>query len=548
MSLRNGIALFVVLSTIALLVACGGSSTPTAQAPPSGGFSQSSLNGTYVFSISGLDSGGDGYAAVGAFTANGSGGITGGTIDMNDTAASGAVVNSPINNNGFYTVGADGRGQATLGVPGSFFVGAGDNGNITLDFVLQDSNHGLVTEFDENATGSGTIDLQSSGVTPAGTYAFSFSGTNSSVTPFATVGNFTIGAGGAITGLEDITSGSITYTAAGGNALTGTVVAGPSSSPGTFLTSGSNVGGGTLQFDVYPIDATDLKFIEVDTTGTLVGDAFAQTTATIATGTFSFTLYGGFDNPFAAGGFMTTNGSGGLSITEDVNQNGTPSSAPISATGSYAASGTGRYLLNGFSGFIGGSAYAAYPSSGGLLLLEVDDSGITFGAGYQQTAGATFSGSEGYGLNLSGTNVDLESEGGGPVEVDDIAEFTAASGGTLTGIIDENYQPDNTTPAYDLALSDGAWGTSTSTSSGSFSVAASAGTLAGGFILTLYPVDGVTFPFIESDTFGQISAGVIFEQNPGSTSGSAQRSKHMFAPHLLVNPNMVHRNANKKLK
>jgi len=34
---------------------------------------------------------------------------------------------------------------------------------VTLDFVLSSSSHGLVTEFDANGTGSGTIDLQSAG-------------------------------------------------------------------------------------------------------------------------------------------------------------------------------------------------------------------------------------------------------------------------------------------------------------------------------------------------------------------------------------------------
>jgi hypothetical protein len=99
------------------------------------------------------------------------------------------------------------------------------------------------------------------------------------------------------------------------------------------------------------------------------------------------------------------------------------------------AGGTGRYTINNFSGFTPAGSnltYAAYPSSGGLLLLEIDTVGITTGAAYTQSS-ATFAASQGYGLNLSGDNLSAASE------VDDIAEFAAnSSGNTITGLIDEN--------------------------------------------------------------------------------------------------------------
>ncbi len=92
MSLRNRLVLPVILSAIAVLVGCGsGSSFTTPVPPPGGSFSNSNLNGTYVFSVSGTDTTGAPYAMVGTFTANGSGGngeggITGGTLDLNDAA------------------------------------------------------------------------------------------------------------------------------------------------------------------------------------------------------------------------------------------------------------------------------------------------------------------------------------------------------------------------------------------------------------------------------------------------------------------------------
>lgn len=136
MSFRNGLVLSVVLSVIAVLAGCSSSSAPAAVAPPSGGFSDSDLSGTYVFSASGTDFvNGNAYAVVGSLVANGSGKITGGTVDMNDA---GFVNNSPaiapISNvsitSGSYNVGVDGRGTATVGVATPF------GNSLTFDFVI----------------------------------------------------------------------------------------------------------------------------------------------------------------------------------------------------------------------------------------------------------------------------------------------------------------------------------------------------------------------------------------------------------------------------
>jgi hypothetical protein len=529
MSVRNGIVLLLALSTLLFLAACGnnggGVNPPTP--PPSGSFSNSNLNGTYVFSVSGTDiANGTPYAMVGSLTANGSGGLSG-VVDINDTAFATAytTVVPPLANgsisNGSYSITVDGRGQAKFNTSNPVF------GSITLDFVLSSSNGGLVTELDGIATGSGTIDSQTAGTTPTGTYAFSFSGADfSSGGAYATVGNFTLGSGNAIAGLEDFNVSGFAYA---DQPLTGQLVVGPSSSPSTSLSTGQF---GSLTFDVFAINSSHLKFIEMDSSGTFSGDAFSQSTPTISTTPMAFTLEGIFpaNAVFAAGGFMTANGSGGITGSEDVNESGSVSPSPLNFTANYAvASGeTGRYTLSGFSGFTGGSTFVAYPSSGGLLLLEIDDSGITAGAAYPQTAGATFAASsQGYALNLSGFNLSASGE------VDDIAEFTAnPTGSTVTGLIDENSTV--STPTFDQALS----GTFSTISSGRYGISASAGTstvagsLNGGFDLTLYTVDGTTFPFIESDG-GQVSAGVIVQQN-ASASSAATAHPNMFVVHPLI--------------
>jgi hypothetical protein len=544
MSLRNRLVLPIVLSSLAVLAGCGSSNTITNPvAPPNGSFSNSNLNGTYVFSVSGVDNATSApYTIVGAFTANGSGGngqggISGGTIDLNDPGVSTPVANASINSSS-YSVEVDGRGKATLStsLPAPF-------GTIVLDFVLQDSSHGLVTEFDSNGSGSGTLDVQTSGVSPVGTYAFIFSGfdiSTGTANLFSTVGNFTLGTGGTIsTGLEDFNDNGFGYPAQG---LTGQVVLGPSASPATTLITqlGSQIGAET--YDVYAISATHLKFIEMDTAGTLSGDAYSQTSTAVPQGNLAFTLagsYPGVTTYSAAGGFMVTDGQGNItdSSTEDANNSGTVTASPTGFSGNYVAGGVGRFTLD-LASFSAGSAYAAYPSSGGLLLLEIDNGlGLMTGVAYPPQTSTTFNGSAGYGLNFTGANL---TQG---VEVDDIAEFASSSTGlTVTGIVDENWAPGGS-PNYGLALS----GTyTTPDGNGRGMIGATAGTssnttLNGGFDISFYSVDGTTYPFIETDTNDlQVTAGVFFTQDASASAAAAATRPHMFAVRPLIRPNAAH--------
>jgi hypothetical protein len=179
-----------------------------------------------------------------------------------------------------------------------------------------------------------------------------------------------------------------------------------------------------------------------------------------------------------------------------------------------------------------------------LLLLQIDSAGITVGAAYPQTAGATFAASQGYGLNLSGVN--LGAATGSASEVDDIAEFTAGSNGTLTaGIIDENF-PGATSPLFDLALSSGTYGTIDSL--GRIGLSAVAGnnnvsTLNGGLTLTLYAVDGKTFPFIEMDG-GQIATGVVVLQNSSASGAGIVSPSQMFTMPPLIHSHALRQKKN----
>lgn len=435
MSRRNSVLLFIAVLSSAFLAGCG-SSSPEATPPPTGNFTNNSLHGTYVFSIVGSDAQGNFIAITGTFTANGTGGnggITGGAVDINDPNFLAPVRNSPITG-GNYTVTPDGRGRATLVT--STFPTWIPTSNITVVFVLTSSQHGFITEFDGNGSGSGTLDLQIAANQPApGTYVFGLSGISDPVreTPLVTAGAVTLDGSGNATGSLDFNNNEIVsfLTLNSGSSV---LVGGP---PGTAVL---NTAGGIFNFDIYAIDSTHLKFIETDAVPILTGDLFSQTSDAFPTGPVVFTM-AGFDlstslpGPVAIGGLMMSDGTSTITQgKEDFDDAGTVDSTPQGFSGTIAAS-SGRYVLqlnnfvNSAGPAVASSTFAAYPSSGGIELVEIDGNGDTAGVAFSQTS-ASLTSAQGYGLNLSGSN-------GIGREEDDIAEFITTSNG-LNGLIDSN--------------------------------------------------------------------------------------------------------------
>lgn len=452
---RHQLVLPVIFSALAVLAGCGGTPVTKATPPPSGSFSNSNLNGTYVFSVAGSDSGGNYMATVGTFIADGKGNISGGTLDFNDNAT-GPSPNQAVTG-GNYFIGVDGRPSAQIGL----LTLVTSAGNFTFDYVLTSNAQGLLTEFDTFGSASGTFELQAN-VTQANingqSYAFNFSGTSGTgttfcginpgftvVMPFATVGAFTLDGSGNITsGVQDFNDNCVS-SGLTNLPLTGSVSL--ASVPGTAtLTSG----GTTYTFDVYPVDATHLKFIETDTLPIVAGDAFTQTSI-IPTGNNVFTV-AGFDTtgqgPFAAAGIIDTDGNGNIKTdsVEDINDNFVATQVITGISGTYTPVTGGRSVLTFMSGFINGNnglgcsncQFAAYPSSGGVELLEIDDGGITDGTAFAQTPGASLASAQGYGMNLNGVVLMNSGFGLTTTEEDDIAEFTNSNGSLSPGIIDFN--------------------------------------------------------------------------------------------------------------
>lgn len=478
--------LLFITSAILLVVftGCGGG-TSLSFPTPQGSFSASSLNGPFAFSYTGTDGGGF-LAVAGSLQFDGAGHITSGIQDIN----SGLGINTSVATTGTYTVRADGRGSATLNAA---------SGNSTIDFVIAAGGHALITRFDNAATGSGTLDQQTtsafSNAALAGSFAFSISGIDAGGNPLAVAGNFTSDAAGNITGIDDSNDAGTALT---NDPLTGTI---PVAANGRG-TATLNTGRGALTFAYYVVDATHLKLAEVDTQFALGGDAFRQTgpfsNASIS-GSSAFTIAGA-DNlaggPFAGGGVLTTDGAGNISPNSvaDFNDVGTLN-ANINFAGTYTVAANGRGTLSMVTTPLGTLNFIVYPSSGGLLMLETDVRFATGGTALQQTtplSNASLSGT--YGLNFTGVGTNGE--------IDSIAEFTADGASKVSGIIDLN----NTgAVTFGQPLS----GTFSVTSSGRATLTAT--TPLGTQNLVLYVVNGNRALFVEMDT-ALVAAGDIRHQ------------------------------------
>lgn len=516
---RRVVMALAAISGIFLTAGCGSSSG--IGTPNGNGFSVSNFSGIYVVSLSGTDltsTTESSFAIVGTITADGKGNIKGGTVDINDPDL-GGVFTGQVVSASTYSVGQDGRGRGTI---------ATAKGNFGIDFVLTSNSHGLITRFDNNGTASGTLDLQAS-VTQSSlvSLVFTLSGVDSGENPLGSVGAFTLNSSGTVTsGTQDINDSGPSV---GG--LVGLPLSGSSSlvlSSTTFGAADLDTSFGSLAFDVWVIDPTHLKLIETDATAVLSGDAFTQLT-TFTAGQLVFTLAGSDSsgNPLVAGGFVTTTSGGGLSNgLEDYNDAGTTNTVSnFSGSCTTFVAGRCQLALTGFSnGALSNFVFAAYPSSGGIQLLEIDSLGITQGAAYAQTATSFAAGN--YGLNLSGVNADVVGDVG---EVDDVAQFNAttavAPSTNMTGVLDENSILGG--PISSSALSGNYAPDSPATGRGAISVTTPR-TFIGGLSLEYYVVDASTVLVVQGDS-NQLSAGTFEAQGSGSAV-AAQSHVAMVRP------------------
>ncbi len=398
-------------------------------------FSDHSLTGPFAFSYSGNDQ--NGFLAVaGSFQADGAGHIVSGVEDVDNF---GTGPSTQVSISGTYVVGPDGRGTAKVNVGSGS--GAGQGTVDTWQFVLTSFQHGYLTRFDVNTTGSGTIDQQNlNGLTTsppalAGPYVFAVSGGDKAFYPQGMAGKFVANGAGTISGSNAILdvndnlnpSGTVTT---GDRSLAGTYAMDPTfpgSGRGTItLTSATT---GSVQYAFYIVNttaseqSTQMHIVEIDSNNYLGGDIYGGLTgasftpASLTAGNYAFTVGGNSSTGgYSAGGVFVSSGAGATSSgVLDSNNAGTVTADTTLGACTYAVdTATGRIdlKLNLTSGTCGGGAssttqeFAAYQTAqGSAVMLELDTAALTTGAAYQQTAMLTIASTDHFSFRLAGQGI-----------------------------------------------------------------------------------------------------------------------------------------------
>ena len=353
------------------------------------------LNGDYAFTFSGISGNGSVssvFAAVGRFTADGAGNLTGGELATNGVGA-GAVSAQAFT--GTYSIGADNRGVMTLNFSGS---------SAKLAFAMLANGNAQFIEFDASGgagtIGSGTMEKADttafSTARITGDYAFGAAGSDNANNRAAIAGRFTSNGTGTLTNAagDDNAYGTdyaMNFTAA--NYTVSSTATGRGAMSLAFTFGGAP---DTLNFVFYVVNSGKLFVMESDTVTTatplLNGTVVRQQ---IPAGGFSNTSLNGNmviyltglslcgsgpGVPKAVAGLLTTDGNGSLSITYDENYCRAPN-AVTGAAGTYSVASNGRATIT-----IGGYSLVAYLVNLNQIFLFVSDSNVLFGVGEPQAA------------------------------------------------------------------------------------------------------------------------------------------------------------------
>lgn len=442
-------------STVITAMVGGNSGTATATIV----FSNMSLNGPYTFAYTGDDSSGF-LGVAGSFTANPATSSITGTEDV--LSAGQTLPSTGVTITGTYAIGPDGRGSVQISSASQEI----------WQIALASDQHAVMINFGQiattgTATGSGTIDQQTTTATPlaSGRYVFQLAGLDNTGTSVGIDGAFTSLGSGALP-----TAGNVVDINDGGTLDGGTTAGGDTTLTGSFTSSslvltatdfgtaspGLAATNNTLTFDYFVVNPNHLRILETDGVALMTGDVYAApepggsgyTAALLQKGNYAFTLGGGTTlGPYAGGGVFTSDGGSSTtstsgSITGGEFDNNAPgfksqSDATISSTSYSVDQNTGR--ISGstttgagtfdWAGYVTSPVDPTNPNSVQVLLLETQTNVIAGGVAYLQSSAAQPSGS--YAVNFTGVGNSSGTE-------QDVVAQAGISGTSIDGTMDIN--------------------------------------------------------------------------------------------------------------
>jgi hypothetical protein len=329
---------------------------------PRGNFSDASLNGQYVYQISGLDFStnfnGTPYREAGIFVADGNRHITKGTDDFAEGSAE--VASNSVT--GSYFVNNDGTGQITLNV-----------GSATLTFAVTmvSSSKLYLVEGDAAVNAMGIAEKQNANAfnaVPGGIFVFQTHTLNSAQLPTGEVGRITI-SNGAATGNADVNQNGVSNSVT----ITGGTFGNPDATLARGIASLTDSSSATSHFIYYIVDANNIRLLASDPGIAGLGRAEKQSGSPSLSGSYAFGSRGDTNNLGINGaqsvGRFTAHGNGAidsgvLDSVEDGN-----SIYDGSFTGTFSAVTNGRSVLslNGSGISIQAVVWMVSPSRGFLL-------------------------------------------------------------------------------------------------------------------------------------------------------------------------------------
>jgi len=379
------------------------------------------LTGTYTFFVNGFNSFEFPYSVAGSVVLGGAQ-ITGEQDEFSCPPPPAVCSVFPLDPiaKGSISVGSDGRGTLSL-TPTSA-------PPETFSITVVNNKHILITQFDTNATASGSLDLQTAPTSvPSGGNAFALSDPYDEYV----LGGVLTSSGASVTAItaseaDDDIGGAAHF----GFALTCpvcTITAPDAAGRGTITLTDPNVG--SMELAYYVVGSEAFRLIEFDKAAFLSGSMYGQGSGTFSPSTlakpFAFAQSGIGSSTgtgigvWAAAGQFTGNGTTLSAGVADVNQgDGMPVKAGALSTSPYSvkANGYGAITLSGANtdGLANFGIYLVDPAmnvadpnnpsgGGGGVMLDLDVDTIGVGFAVPQTLGASFSGN--YALQQQGAFV-----------------------------------------------------------------------------------------------------------------------------------------------
>jgi hypothetical protein len=389
-------------------------------------------DGTYIYNGSGEDGNGVLYYA-GAFTIL-NGAVTGGEHDFLDQVNAGSDTISAAGSS--VTTQPGGSVEIILNTNDANF---GDSGTFTLRGAKVSAARMQLTEFDDFAAATGTLDLQTGKAAPTGGYAFQVSGLDGDTT-----GPNPLGIGGVlrINGAAiDTTNSVFDYNDGGTLAQAQSFQSGTVGAPDSFgriqisLTPSGASGAPQFALTGYIIGTNRIQFVEVANdaiNGTMGGTAFGQgaNTGTFTTGNVTGNVYvfsaigsDGGGMTIAGGLALNTGGAVAGNVTfSDLNTNGSQN-----VTGTWTIDPSGRVTISNILQSPTGTplAFQIYlDGNGNGTELGIDTSEVSAGTAYAQTSGVINAGN--YAIGAFGFFLD-------PNVQNQLDPWSAAGPLTITG-------------------------------------------------------------------------------------------------------------------